>query len=142
MTAGVSTRSRRPRGPGRRHRARSAALPALRIGADLICGLLLARVAGARILITEIHYHPSGTAVEEAALEFVEIMNDEPLPFDVSCIQPDFDGNPDCLPNRFYAYGVIARLALLAAAVELERMEQALEAPEHAPAPAAWVARA
>ncbi len=37
------------------------------------------------------------------------------------------DGNPDCAaPNRFYAYGVVARLALLAA-MELERMEAALE---------------
>jgi glutamate--cysteine ligase len=54
-------------------------------------------------------------------------MHFEPLPFDVSCIQPDFAGNPDCLPNRFYAYGVVARLALLAAAIELERMEQALD---------------
>jgi hypothetical protein len=26
-------------------------------------------------------------------------------------------------PNRFYAYGVVARLALLAAAVELERTD-------------------
>ncbi len=30
-------------------------------------------------------------------------------------------------PNRFYAYGVIARLALVAAAIELEKMEQALK---------------
>ena len=30
---------------------------------------------------------------------------------------------PDAPPNRFYAYGVVARLALLAAAVELERSE-------------------
>jgi glutamate--cysteine ligase len=52
-------------------------------------------------------------------------MHFEPLPFDLSCTQPDFDGNPDCPPNRFYAYGVIARLALLAASIELERMEQA-----------------
>jgi len=36
------------------------------------------------------------------------------------------DGNPDCAPNRFYAYGVVARLALLAA-LELERMKAALE---------------
>jgi glutamate--cysteine ligase len=69
-------------------------------------------------------------------------MHFEPLPFDISCIQPDFNGNPDCLPNRFYAYGVIARLALLAAAVELERMKQALEAPAAAAAPAPRVARA
>jgi glutamate--cysteine ligase len=69
-------------------------------------------------------------------------MHFEPLPFDISCIQPDFNGNPDCLPNRFYAYGVIARLALLAAAVELERMEQTLETPATVAAPAPRVARA
>lgn len=51
-------------------------------------------------------------------------MHFEPLPFDLSCTQPDFDANPDCPPNRFYTYGVIARLALLAASIELERMEQ------------------
>jgi glutamate--cysteine ligase len=60
-------------------------------------------------------------------------MQFEPLPFDMSCNQPDFDGNPDCLPNRFYAYGVVARLALLAASVELERMEQALQAADSIP---------
>jgi hypothetical protein len=27
---------------------------------------------------------------------------------------------PDAPPNRFYAYGVVARLALLAAAIELQ----------------------
>jgi len=37
------------------------------------------------------------------------------------------DGNPDFTPNRFCAYGVKARLALAAAAIELERMEGALE---------------
>jgi glutamate--cysteine ligase len=34
---------------------------------------------------------------------------------------PDREGHPDSAPNRFYAYGVVARLALLAAARELER---------------------
>ena len=29
-------------------------------------------------------------------------------------------GAPDAPPNRFYAYGVVARLALLAAAIELQ----------------------
>ncbi len=33
---------------------------------------------------------------------------------------PDWYTDPDAPPNRFYAYGVIARLALLAAAIELE----------------------
>jgi glutamate--cysteine ligase len=43
-----------------------------------------------------------------------------PLAFETSCSLPDCGGKPDAAPNRFYAYGVIARLALLAAAIELE----------------------
>jgi glutamate--cysteine ligase len=43
-----------------------------------------------------------------------------PLAFERSCSLPDCAGRPDAAPNRFYAYGVIARLALLAAAIELE----------------------
>lgn len=46
-------------------------------------------------------------------------MHFEPLAFAQSCITPDKFGQPDAEPNRFYAYGVIARLALLAAAREL-----------------------
>ena len=46
-------------------------------------------------------------------------MHFEPLAFAASCINPDRDQVPDAGPNRFYAYGVIARLALLAAAREL-----------------------
>ncbi|MXR36544.1 glutamate--cysteine ligase [Craterilacuibacter sinensis] len=42
-----------------------------------------------------------------------------PLSFECPCL-PDKAGEPDCPPNRFYAYGVIARLALLASALELE----------------------
>ncbi len=34
------------------------------------------------------------------------------------CNTPDCDGEPDATPNRFYAYGVVARLAMLAAARE------------------------
>jgi len=44
-----------------------------------------------------------------------------PLAFDTACSLPDYAGKPDAAPNRFYAYGVIARLALLAAAIELEQ---------------------
>ncbi len=44
-----------------------------------------------------------------------------PLAFDTSCVLPDHAALPDSTPNRFYAYGVVARLALLAAALELER---------------------
>lgn len=46
-------------------------------------------------------------------------MHFEPLAFAQSCITPDQSEQPDAEPNRFYAYGVIARLALLAAAREL-----------------------
>jgi glutamate--cysteine ligase len=37
-----------------------------------------------------------------------------------SCITPDLCQTPVAIPNRFYAYGVIARLALLAAAREIK----------------------
>ncbi|HSO05667.1 MAG TPA: glutamate--cysteine ligase [Pelomicrobium sp.] len=43
-----------------------------------------------------------------------------PLAFDTSCSLPDVTASPDCPPNRFYAYSVVARLALVAAAIELE----------------------
>jgi len=46
-------------------------------------------------------------------------MQFEPLPFTNSCITPDYRQAPNACPNRFYVYGVIARLALLAAAREL-----------------------
>jgi glutamate--cysteine ligase len=49
-------------------------------------------------------------------------MRFEPLAFEASCTLPNPDRAPDDMPNRFYAYGVVARLALLAAAVELEAM--------------------
>jgi glutamate--cysteine ligase len=43
-----------------------------------------------------------------------------PLAFDTSCSLPDCAVGPDAPPNRFYSYGVVARLALLAASIELE----------------------
>ncbi len=46
-------------------------------------------------------------------------MHFEPLAFADCCNTPDLGQVPDAGPNRFYAYGVIARLALLAAAREL-----------------------
>ncbi len=49
-----------------------------------------------------------------------------PLAFASPCL-PDLAGSPDCPPNRFYAYGVVARLALVAAAIELEETEEAFE---------------
>jgi glutamate--cysteine ligase len=47
-------------------------------------------------------------------------MHFEPLAFAQSCITPNKQDAPDAEPNRFYAYGVIGRLALLAAARELK----------------------
>lgn len=47
-------------------------------------------------------------------------MHFEPLAFAESCNTPDCAQAPDAEPNRFYAYGVVARLALLAAARERE----------------------
>lgn len=47
-------------------------------------------------------------------------MTFKPLAFAESCINPDQNKAPDACPNRFYAYGVIARLALVAAAREIE----------------------
>ncbi|MEK7992112.1 MAG: glutamate--cysteine ligase [Thiotrichaceae bacterium] len=42
----------------------------------------------------------------------------QPLAFAETCNSPDKTKEPDAFPNRFYAYGVVARLALLAAARE------------------------
>jgi glutamate--cysteine ligase len=47
-----------------------------------------------------------------------------PLAFEDCCTLPDVNCAPDDVPNRFYAYGVVGRLAMLAAAVELEGMQQ------------------
>ena len=46
-----------------------------------------------------------------------------PLPFATSCNLPDSNAEPDLAQNRFYAYGVVARLAMLAASIELERTD-------------------
>ncbi len=43
----------------------------------------------------------------------------EPLSFMEPCNTPDASCAPDCCANRFYAYGVVARLALVAAAREV-----------------------
>lgn len=43
----------------------------------------------------------------------------EPLAFADSCNTPDQNQNPDSSINRFYAYGVVGRLALLTAAREI-----------------------
>ena len=64
-------------------------------------------------------------------------MHFEPLAFAAPCSSPNPD-DPGCPPNRFYAYGVIARLALAAAAVELEKSEPVLE---QIPTPPARIAQ-
>jgi len=51
----------------------------------------------------------------------------KPLAFDTPLSTPDCDGSPDCAPNRFYAYGVVARLALLAASREITATEPEIE---------------
>lgn len=51
-------------------------------------------------------------------------MHFEPLAFAESCTTPEQGLAPNANPNRFYAYGVIARLALLAAARELTDQAQ------------------
>ncbi len=43
-----------------------------------------------------------------------------PLAFETPCNTPDCSDRPDAAMNRFYAYGVIGRLAALAASQELE----------------------
>ncbi len=48
-------------------------------------------------------------------------MSFKPLAFDAGCSLPDAALAPDAPTNRFYAYGVVARLAMLAAALELEQ---------------------
>jgi len=45
------------------------------------------------------------------------------LAFETPCCTPDCQQAPDAEPNRFYAYGVVARLALLAATIELEETD-------------------
>ena len=65
-------------------------------------------------------------------------MQFEPLAFAEPCSSPDPD-DPDCAPKRVYANGVIARLALLAASIELERTESLVQ-PEDMAAAAATAA--
>ncbi|RCS57174.1 glutamate--cysteine ligase [Parvibium lacunae] len=50
-------------------------------------------------------------------------MHFQPLAFANSCNLPDCNSALSAGPNRFYMYGVIARLALLAASLELERTD-------------------
>jgi len=49
-------------------------------------------------------------------------MSFRPLAFETDCHSPDCAGGPGDPPNRFYTYGVVARLAMLAAALEVEEL--------------------
>ena len=60
-------------------------------------------------------------------------MQFRPLAFETGCHSPDCAGSPGDPPNRFYTYGVVGRLAMLAAALEVEE----LAGRAAAPAPAA-----
>lgn len=51
-------------------------------------------------------------------------MRFSPLAFESCCAFPNPDCAPDDTPNRFYAYGVVGRLAMLAAAIEIEEMQK------------------
>ena len=54
-----------------------------------------------------------------------------PLEFATDCHAPDCGGeDPGDPPNRFYTYGVVARLAMLAAAREVEELVERDSAPE------------
>jgi len=52
------------------------------------------------------------------------------LGFETDCHTPDCDGKPGDPPNRFYTYGVVARLAALAAAIEVQELVAAANVPE------------
>jgi glutamate--cysteine ligase len=63
-----------------------------------------------------------------------------PLAFAASCNLPDCSAQPGTAPtNRFYSYGVVARLALVAASLELERTVDVLDRAPAASAPVAAV---
>jgi glutamate--cysteine ligase len=47
-----------------------------------------------------------------------------PISFESAGVTPDVHQAPDATPNRFYAYGVVARLALLAAAREIDEAKK------------------
>ncbi|MDR1228861.1 MAG: glutamate--cysteine ligase [Azoarcus sp.] len=55
--------------------------------------------------------------------------------FDTPCCTPDCRQSLDAAQNRFYVYGVVARLALLAASVEIEETDPDNAAAEAVPAP-------
>lgn len=60
--------------------------------------------------------------LERSVLAIRAAVVEEGLAFETPCI-PDFAGPQDCPPGRFHARSVIARLAGLAAATEVEAHE-------------------
>jgi glutamate--cysteine ligase len=50
-------------------------------------------------------------------------MSFEPLAFAEACNTPDKELAQDACPNRFYSYGIIGRLALLATAREIQQVD-------------------
>ncbi|VVC75084.1 hypothetical protein AQUSIP_03600 [Aquicella siphonis] len=52
-------------------------------------------------------------------------MKFEPLAFAQTCHEPREDMDPDACPNRFYTYGIVAKLSMLAAAREIKGLRQA-----------------
>jgi glutamate--cysteine ligase len=55
-------------------------------------------------------------------------MSFQPLPFESCCNHPDLSEGADAMPNRFWVYGVTARLALVAAAREIAGLSKTLAA--------------
>lgn len=56
-------------------------------------------------------------------------MQFEPLAFENPCNNPDYQCKQECDANRFYAYGIIARLAALAAALEIQALNEDIPCP-------------
>lgn len=51
-------------------------------------------------------------------------MKFEPLAFAETCNQPREELEPDACPNRFYTYGIVAQLSMLAAAREIKEKDK------------------
>lgn len=77
------------------------------------------------------HFEPLEFAATVGGLDAAQ-----PLAFADACSNPDASQPPDASANRFYAYGIVARLALLAAAREQALVRHAEPAPTTASAAA------
>lgn len=54
-------------------------------------------------------------------------MKFEPLAFAQTCHEPREDMEPDACPNRFYTYGIVAKLSMLAAAREIKGLRHTVK---------------